>query len=127
VPLSRQIIISSISRFGAYWQKKSNRQILRWNILLILVQFILLIYRFNSLPPQVPFFYSLPWGSAQLTSASYLFLLPVFSFLVLLLNSFLATVFDSGSVLLSYLLNISSLLFSLFALTTLSKIILLIS
>ncbi|MBU1129782.1 hypothetical protein KKE45_00480 [Patescibacteria group bacterium] len=124
--LSKQIL-NSITRFGAYWQKKTNRKILRWNILFILIQLILLVYELNNLPPQVPFFYGLPWGSAQLAPASYLFLLPIFSFLVLLLNSFLATIFDLNSILLSYLLNISSLLFSLLALTTLLRIIILVA
>ena len=120
--LSKQIL-NSITRFGAYWQKKTNRRILRWNIFLILIQFIFLIYQFNNLPPQVPLFYSLPWGEAQLVPATYFFLLPVFSIIVLLLNSFLATIFNLNSELLSYLLNISSLLFSSLSLTALLKII----
>lgn len=34
-----------------------------------------LVFR-NSLPPQVPLFYSLPWGEGQLTSPLMLLLLP---------------------------------------------------
>ncbi|RLC35638.1 hypothetical protein DRH14_00305 [Candidatus Shapirobacteria bacterium] len=124
--LSFKHLIKTLSDFGSYWQRKQNRQILKWNFLLIVVQPVLIFYYKNQLPPQVPLFYSLPWGACQLANQSFLFLLPVFSLLVLLFNTLLATFFNIKSLLLSHILNISSLLFAIFSLFALSQIIFLL-
>jgi hypothetical protein len=116
-----------ISTLGEFWQEKYNSQIFRWNIILILLQLALLVFKFNDLPQQVPLYYSLPWGSQQLSHASNLFLLPTFSIIVGLINNLLATFFFHTALLFSRLLLITSLLFSLFSVITLLQIINLIS
>jgi len=114
---------SQISSLGHFWQEKTNSRIFRWTLLFIVVQFTFLIWKFNQLPNEVPLYYSLPWGESQLASASALFLLPTFSLLVLLINHLLAVAFLKITPLLSRLLIIMSLIFSLFSLITLLQII----
>lgn len=120
-------ITHNVSILGKFWQEKINGKIFRWNIFLIIIQISLIFYKFNDLPPQIPFYYSLPWGESQLASTSALFLLPTFSIVFLLVNNLLAALFLSSIQLLSRLLIIFSLVFSSFALISLIQIIFLIA
>lgn len=116
-----------ISVLGSFWQEKVNYHLFRWNLLLIIFQLTLLIIKFNSLPAQVPLYYSLPWGEEQLAAAASLFLLPTFSIVVLLVNNLIATFFLKTTPLFSRLLTVFSLVFSLLSSITLTRIIILIS
>lgn len=58
----------------------------RLNLILWLVSFFLLLFFWRWLPPQVPLFYSRPWGESQLVSPIGLILLPLFSLLIFILN-----------------------------------------
>lgn len=115
------------SVLGAFWQEKINGIFLRWNIFLIISQILLLFVKFNSLPQQVPLYYSLPWGEGQLASATSLFLLPTFSLVILLINNLIASFFLKTIPLFSRLLVIFSLVFSLLSSISLARIIFLIS
>lgn len=44
---------------------------------LILVMTVLILMFLSQLPPQVPFFYSRPWGEEQLVQPIYLLILPI--------------------------------------------------
>lgn len=120
-------LFSQFSILGNFWQEKINSQFLRWNLFLIISQIIILFFKFNDLPQQVPLYYSLPWGEGQLASATSLFLLPTFSIVVLLINNLIATLFFKSIALFSRLLVIFSLIFSLLSAISLTRIILLIS
>lgn len=116
-----------LSLFGSFWQDKINAQILRWNILIVLIQFGLLFIKLNNLPPQLPLYYSLPWGESQLASASSVFLLPILSLGILLINQFIATILFLPHRLCSLLLITISLICSLFLFISLWQIISLVS
>ena len=45
-------------------------------IVLIVAMTILIFWFYKSLPPQIPLFYSRPWGQEQMTAPIFLFLLP---------------------------------------------------
>jgi hypothetical protein len=122
-----QSIYNQIGSLGKFWQEKSNHHLFRWNLVFIIGQLVLLFFKFSSLPIQVPFYYSLPWGESQLASASTLFILPMFSIIFLLVNHLLATFFLNGIKLFSHLLVAASLIFSAFSLITLIHIISIIS
>lgn len=117
----------SVSILGEFWQEKINGIVFRWNVLIIILELSFLFLKFNDLPVQVPLYFSLPWGESQLASASTLFLLPAFSIVVLLLNNLLASLFLKSIQLLSRLLVIFSLIFSVLSAISLYKIITLIS
>lgn len=116
-----------IGFLGKIWQEKNNRRFFIWNIIFIVFQLFLLIYRFTALPDQLPLYYSLPWGEPQLSSAASLFLLPTFSIVFLVINYLLATFFVNTIKIFSRLLILNSLIFSLFSSITLFKIITLVS
>jgi hypothetical protein len=116
-----------ISRIGLFWQEKINGQIFRWNIIVLLCQVAILFIRFNSLPPQIPLYYSLPWGEQELAPVSSIFILPALSVIILLLNNILAVFFLKSNQLFSRILVIISLVCSFFAAVALFQIINLVS
>jgi hypothetical protein len=126
MPLFKTISLS-ISQIGLFWQEKVNGQIFRWNIIVLLCQVAVLLVKFNTLPPQIPLFYSLPWGSSQIASAPSVFILPGFSLAVMLVNNLLAIFFLKSTKLFSRLLVVISLICSIFAAIALFQIIFLVS
>lgn len=63
------------------------------NVVFIAVSLGVIILTFNDLPLQVPLFYSLPWGDGQLASKQFLFILPLFSVIILIFNFFFLKIF----------------------------------
>ncbi len=120
-------ILISISNIGLFWQDKINGQIFRWNILFLVISLIVLFLKFNNLPPQIPLYYSLPWGANQLASVTSIFILPISSIIILLINNLLAVFFTKSVRLISLLLIITSAIYSLFATISLIQIIYLVS
>lgn len=71
---------------------KSNKSVklAGWLCLLFLFfSFSLFIFTLKRLPPEIPLFYSLPWGEEQLAPSIALLLLPLGILLIAFLNSFL--------------------------------------
>ena len=126
MPLFKTISLS-ISQVGLFWQDKVNGQIFRWNIIFILCQIAILFVKFNSLPSQIPLFYSLPWGEQELAPASSILFLPALSLFFMLLNNLLAVFFLKSSQLFSRLLVIISLVCSVFATVAVFQIVRLVS
>lgn len=120
-------IIQPLSSLGHFWQQKINSRILRWNLFFICLQIGILAWKFNSLPPKVPLYYSLPWGESQLVNSSLLFLLPTVSVVILFIDSLFSVSFFKNLSLLSRLSIITALLVSFFITITLFKIIFLVT
>ena len=120
-------IFQPLSNLGKFWQEKTNARIFRLNLIFILSQIGFLFWKFNTLPPQVPLYYSLPWGQSQLASASSFFILPTLSLTLLLINHLFAISLNKTSHLLSQFLLVISLIFSLLSLITLVLIIYLVT
>lgn len=116
-------ISSNLSTLGQFWQEKSNGRIFQWNMVFIVIQAAYIIFKLNDLPPQVPLYYSLPWGESQLASATSLFILPGFSLFFLFTNNLLAVFYLNTHSLMSRLLIVFSLIFSCLSLITLIQII----
>lgn len=120
-------IFQSLANLGIFWQEKINSRILRWNIIFIIIQITFLFWKFNLLPPQVPLYYSLPWGESQLAQASLLFIFPTISLILLLINHLFAISLSKTSLLLSRILLIISLIFSFLSLVAILHIVYLIT
>lgn len=88
---------------------------------------IMLIIKWQKLPPEIPLYYSLPWGEEQLTTPSGLLVLPLSSFFVFFLNFYLASIFLEKEPLLCRILILTGTVFSFLSTLTLIKIILLIT
>jgi len=108
---------------GKFWQNRTSSIFLRWNIILITFQFAYLFFRYSSLPPEIPLFFSEPWGKAWLAPTTALFLLPFFSLLIGLGNHVIALTIYLKWPLLSRLLVVFSLVFSVFASLSLYQVI----
>jgi len=121
------LIVQPLSNLGHFWQQKVNSRLLRWNLIFIAIQIGLLAWKFTQLPPQVPLYYSLPWGESQLATASYLFLLPTISIVALFIDNLFAVSFFKNQPLLSRFSVVTSLLISFFSAFTLIRIVFLIS
>jgi hypothetical protein len=120
-------IFQPLANLGSFWQGKANAKIFRWNLIFIITQIAFLFWKFNLLPPQVPLYYSLPWGESQLTQASLLFILPTISLILLLINNLFAISLTKTSLLLSRILLAISLVFSFLSLVALIHIVYLIT
>jgi hypothetical protein len=120
-------IFLNLSLLGKFWQEKINGTVFKWNALIIVVQLVFIFLKFDGLPKQVPLYYSLPWGSQRLASASSLFFLPSFSIIFFLINNLLATFTFRSVQIISRLLVIFSLVYSVLSLITLLHIVYLVS
>lgn len=76
------------------------------NILMIVTFFL----RISTLPPQIPLFYSRPWGESQLADAWMIFLIPLFLNLLYILNGYLYKKFFFGNDLVKKIFNYLNML-----------------
>lgn len=97
------------------------------NILCIVLPTLLLVWKGDLLPPLAPLFYSRPWGQEQLAPSFYLFLLPLLSLVVFLLNQFMTKfLISKEEIFLILTVNSFSLLFSVLNTVAIFKIVFLI-
>lgn len=95
----------------------------RVNIFLLLTQVVIILIAWRHLPPQLPLFYSRPWGEEQLIYPTGLLILPGLSLAVFLTNLFLLSLIPQEEKLLQKILTTASFIFSLLCLITLIQII----
>ncbi len=117
------VFSSFFGNLGKFWQGSLNSRFFRYSLFLLFFQIILIIWFYNQLPPEIPIFFSRPWGEPWLSSPASIFILPLFSLLTLLLNYFLALYLYAKKVLLSELLVIFGFIVSLFSTISLLQII----
>ena len=94
---------------------------------LFLLQALWFAIYINRLPPEVPLFYSRPWGEKQLTTAHSLLILPASSAIILITNIFLTRLIKPKESLACYLLYIFAAVYCLLSLITLVKICLIVT
>lgn len=99
---------------GKFWQDKLLSSLFRWSLFIIIIQISLILLNYQNLPQFIPFNFSLPWGESWLAPVDYIFILPLISFIILLLNNFISSLFISSIRLFSLLLTITSLVCSIF-------------
>lgn len=88
-----------------------------------IAQILVIILTWSRLPPQLPLFYSRPWGKDQLTTPAGLLLLPSLSFLVFFINFVFIVFIPKEEKLMRQALVASATVFSLLCLVTLVQII----
>ena len=103
----------------------------KWGLRIFLLFFTfslgMLFLKWQNLPPEVPLYYSLPWGEEQLTTPFSLLILPLSSFFIFLLNFFLASIFLEKEPWLLRILILTATIFSFLSTLALIKIIFLIT
>jgi hypothetical protein len=111
--------------FKKAWQDKTTNWALNLALVAIISSIIFLSLSWFKLPPQVPLFYSLPWGKEQLAPPVFLWFLSASS-LVLVLAKLVLAGFLSSDKLLPRTLIITTGLYSGLASLILFRIITLI-
>lgn len=91
-------------------------------ILSILAQTSLLLVSWGKLPPEVPLFYSRPWGEQILAAPVFLFLMPAVALFCLLFNFLLASILR-GDFFLRRVLLASAILVAVTTLYNTIKIV----
>lgn len=94
---------------------------------LFTLSLLILTLKWKGLPPEVPLYYSLPWGERQLTTPFNLLILPLASFFVFVLNFFVASILLEKEPWLARILILAGAFFSFLSTLTLIKIIFLIT
>ena len=87
----------------------------------------LLVWRFPVLPPEVPLWFSRPWGADQLASRYWLILLPVSSLLWYGIDVLISIYVTTEYLIFTKLLFLSALIVSILSFVTLIKILFLVS
>ncbi len=83
--------------------------------------------RWTKLPPMVPLWYSRPWGADQLAQPYFLFILPVGSLLLYIINRIISIYITAEYLIFTQVLFLTSLLVSLLSFITLMKILFLVT
>jgi hypothetical protein len=117
------VFSSFFGNLGKFWQITLHSRLLRLSLVLFIAQIVLIIWFYNQLPPEIPLFFSRPWGEQWLTSSSLIIILPLFSLVTLLLNYSLAIFYHQKKLLLSQLLVVFAFIISLFSTVSVLKII----
>lgn len=95
--------------------------------LILIFHFSFLASFFSRLPPELPLYYSRPWGQAQLVTPEQFLILPVFSLTVFLINTILALKLHPQEKILARLALWTSLVINFTTAFTLFKIVTLVT
>ena len=104
------------------WDDKIAGNCLNVTSIAIVASLFVLLFSWLRLPPEVPLFYSLPWGEEQLVSPFFLWFLPGSSLTLVFFNFAFASYF-SDDKLLTRVLMVTATLYSLLATIILFRII----
>ncbi len=96
-------------------------------IILFILSVGFLIWRFPVLPPEVPLWFSRPWGADQLASPYWLALLPVTSFIWYGIDLVIGKYITAEYLIFTQMLFLSSLIVSILSFITIIKILFLVS
>lgn len=85
------------------------------SIILLTVLTAGLIFSYQFFPPLVPLFNSLPWGEDRLSQKEYIFIVPAFILILLIANTYVASLLIHKRMLLSRMLSLNILLSTILA------------
>lgn len=92
-----------------------------------LLMILMFLLKFNHLPPQIPLFYSKPWGEDQLVEYWIIFILPVLLNFFFFLNRFIYKIFFVDDLVVKKIITYLNLFLIISITLVFLKIILLIS
>lgn len=109
--------------FNTLLTNKHLKRFVFFTFLLLGTDLIVLALVWQKLPPELPLFYSRPWGEQQLIRKDWFFILPLSCLIFNIANVRLASLLFKKELLLSQLLVWSSTIICLLTSITLFKII----
>ncbi|MDO8261303.1 MAG: hypothetical protein Q7T50_07500 [Candidatus Magasanikbacteria bacterium] len=80
------------------------------SIIFVLLEVLLIALYWRRLPPEIPLFYSKPWGSAMLAHQLFIWLIPLIAFLFLFVNFCIVIFFMQENKFLNRVMCVTSLL-----------------
>jgi len=104
-------------------ENQGLKSVLQLAITIWLVEVLLIIIAWSFLPPQLPLFYSRPWGEEQLVHPANLLILPGLGLLVFFANLLILSFVPKDEKLINQILIIILLVFNFLSLITLIQII----
>jgi len=96
-------------------------------IALFILSVGLLLWRFPILPPEIPLWFSRPWGEDQLASPYWLILLPVSSMIWYAIDILMAIYVTTEYLIFTQMLFLSALIVSILSFITIIKILFLVT
>jgi len=93
----------------------------------LVISLLFIAWRWLRLPPSVPLWYSRPWGTEQLASPIWLFLLPLGGLLIFFINLAISMYITAQYLIFTQVLFLASLLVNILSLVTLVKILFLVT
>jgi hypothetical protein len=78
--------------------------LLKWNLILLAVIWLLYAIAYQFLPPEIPLLYSLPWGQDQLVKKSFLLFLPISASILSIINIRLSSLALNKETLLTLII-----------------------
>lgn len=81
------------------------------SVALIIVESFLVLFFYATLPPQIPFFNSRPWGEARLSESVIFLFVPIILVIIFLVNNILSGAIYRKNVLIARILSFNALLF----------------
>lgn len=106
---------------------KSVQKLYLVTFLTYFIMIIILTLKWSVLPPEIPLFYSLPWGQDQLAQNWQILLLPLGSLAIIFINTFLSLFFVGKETLMVRILIGTSTFVCILTAITLFKIVFLAS
>lgn len=124
---NQETLLGSLKKeYDSLIKNKKATSYIKLILFLIIISWITLGACYEFLPPEVPLFFSKPTGNEQLVPKIFLTQLPLFSSLLFILNIRFASIAMENEKLLAWLFLASEMIFSLFSLIILVRIIFLI-
>lgn len=96
-------------------------------IFLIVISLGFIAWRWRSLPPSIPLWYSRPWGIDQLANPFFILILPLGSLVFYGINTLISVYFTAEYLIFTQILFLTSLLVNFLSFVALIKILFLIT
>lgn len=94
-----------------------------FSLFTVAAEMIIILLNWKKMPPEVPLYYSRPWGETQLAPVNSLFLFPLFGSGITLLNFFLSQSRRERNTLICWTLSSGSFILNVLILISIIKII----
>lgn len=109
--------------FFAILKREDLVNLIKFIFITILISWVSFAVSYNFLPPQIPIFFSKPWGYPQIADKIYFLIYPLSMSLLFFINLRIASILIKISYLMSAILLWSQLLISIMSLIAIFKII----
>lgn len=115
------------SSLAEFLSDKQIKRFSQFNGLILIIFLIVSVWKWSSLPSQLPLFYSLPRSNDQLAAPFTLLILPLFAVLISIINFYLAFILYVKERLAGVFLTVMSAVASFLLLVTFIKIVFLVT